>query len=121
MNATTIVVSLLAAVGLADVHLLFGKLRFLEGTPAAFGSKRPGRLRGYVFLHLLAEFAEGQETITEAVDEGITFLERERQQVDVALLGLIGFYGLERAVKTRTEANQGRALETPRRSSTVPG
>jgi hypothetical protein len=33
LNATTIVVSLLAAVGLAVVHFLSGKLRFLEGIP----------------------------------------------------------------------------------------
>ena len=54
-----------------------------------------GRLRGYVFAHLLAELAKGQEAIAEAVDEGITF--PERHVYLLALLSLTVFYGLERA------------------------
>jgi hypothetical protein len=99
MNATTIVVSLLAAVGLAVVHFLSGKLRFLEGIPRSIWlSMAGGRLRGYVFVHLLAELAKGQEAIAEAVDEGITF--PERHVYLLALLSLTVFYGLERTAKT---------------------
>ncbi len=92
------IVSLLAVVGLVVVYLFSGKLRFLGGTPRSIWLSMAGGVSvGYVFVHLLPELAESQETIAEAVGEGIAFLERHVYLL--ALLGLLVFYGLERAAK----------------------
>ena len=97
MNSV-IVVSLLGTVGLAVVHLFSGKLRFLEGTSRSIWLSMAGGVSvAYVFIHLLPKLAEGQESVAGAVDEGTTFLERHVYLL--ALLGLIIFYGLERAAK----------------------
>ena len=64
MNSV-IVVSLLAAAGLAVVHLLSGKLRFFEVTPRSIWLSMAGGVSvAYVFIHLLPELAEGQESIS---------------------------------------------------------
>jgi hypothetical protein len=97
MNSV-IVLSLLATVGLAVVHLLSGKLRFLEGTPRSIWLSMAGAVSvAYVFAYLLPELAKGQEAIAETVDEGLAFLERHVYLL--VLLGLITFHGLERAAK----------------------
>ncbi len=97
MNPTAFV-ALLAATGLAIVHLFSGKLRFLEGTPRSIWLSMAGGVSvAYVFVHLLPELAEGQEAIAEAIGEGLAFIERHVYLL--ALLGLIVFYGLERAAK----------------------
>ncbi len=108
MNATVIVVSLLAAVGLAAVHLFSGRLRFLEGTPRSIWLSMAGGVSvAYVFVHLLPELAEGQEALAEALDAGLAFLERHVYLL--ALLGLIVFYGLERAAKTSSRGRNRKA------------
>lgn len=105
---TTIqIVSLLAVLALVATHLFAGKLRFLEGMPrsvwlSAFG----GVSVAYVFVHLLPELAEGQETLREAVSGGLGILENHIYLI--ALLGLAIFYGVERTTvegrKQRREA-----------------
>ena len=98
--------ALVAAVALAAVHILGGRLRLLDAVPrsgwlSAFG----GVSVAYVFVHLLPELAEGQKAID---DEGglLTFLEDH-----VYLMGLLGlavFYGVEshcmRSRRLRREA-----------------
>lgn len=97
------IAALVAAVALAAVHVLGGKLRFLDGAPrsrllSAFG----GVSVAYVFVQLLPELAEGQETIEGAFgEEGqsaalepLDFLEHHVYLV--ALVGLAVFYGVER-------------------------
>lgn len=87
--------SLAAAVALALVHLGAGKLRFLEGAlRSAWLSAAGGVSVAYVFVHLLPELAEAQETIRRAVGGGLVFLEHHVHVV--SLLGLGVFYGLER-------------------------
>lgn len=89
------VVAFLAVVVLVLVHLYSGKLRFLEGTPRSIWLSIAGGVSvAYVFVHLLPELAEGQETVAEAAGEGFAFL--EQQIYLVALLGLVVFYGLDR-------------------------
>ena len=89
------VVSLLAVVGLVVVHLFSNRLRFLDGTPRSIWLSIAGGISvAYVFVHLLPELAEGQETIAEAVGESLAFL--EHQIYLVALVGLAVFYGLAR-------------------------
>src|SRR5918911_4432888 len=93
-----LLVSFVAIVLLVVFHLFYGKLRFLDGTPRSIWLSMAGGVSvGYVFVHLLPELAESQETIAEAVGEGIAFLERHVYLL--ALLGLLVFYGLKRAAK----------------------
>ena len=58
-------------VGLAAVHLFSNRLRFLNGTPRSICLSIAGAMSvTYIFVHLLPEFAEGQETGAEAAGEG---------------------------------------------------
>ncbi|MDQ3924476.1 MAG: ZIP family metal transporter, partial [Actinomycetota bacterium] len=91
------VVSLLAVFGLVIVHLFSNRLRFLNVTPRSIWLSIFGGISvSYVFVHLLPELAEGQETLAEALDEGrgLDFLQNHIYLI--ALLGLAIFYGLER-------------------------
>lgn len=78
------VVALAAALALTLVHLLAGKLRFLEGIPRSRWLSLAGGISvSYVFVHLLPELGEGQAAFDE---EGwLPFLERH-----VWLLALAG-------------------------------
>jgi hypothetical protein len=115
MTSVTIV-SLLAVVGLALVHLFSNRLRFLDVTPRSVWLSIFGGISvAYVFVHLLPELAEGQETVAEAVGEGLAFLESHIYLV--ALLGLAIFYGLERAASS----SRRRKREAGKEDSTTPG
>jgi hypothetical protein len=90
--------SLIAVALLAAVHVVVGGLRFLAGTPrSAWLSVAGGVSVAYVFLRLLPELSEGQETIADAVGGGLAFLEHHVYLL--ALLSLAVFYGLERAAR----------------------
>ncbi len=102
---TLLLVTLLAAVGLACVHLFSGGLRFLGGSPrSAWLSIAGGVSVAYVFVHLLPELGEGQEVLAEAAGEGLAFLEQHVYLV--ALLGLAAFYGLERLANASRGRNR---------------
>lgn len=89
-------VSFLAVLLLCAAHLFSGKLRFLGGTPRSIWLSIAGGISvAYVFVHLLPELAEGQETILETLEEGENFLENHIYLL--SLVGLTVFYGLERA------------------------
>ncbi len=91
--------SLVAVVILTLVHIFAGKLRFLEGTPRSVWLSGAGGVSvAYVFVHLLPDLAEGQQTITEALGAGLRLLENHIYLI--ALIGLVVFYGLERAAVT---------------------
>jgi zinc transporter ZupT len=91
-------VTFLAAVGLAFAHLFANRLRFLDGTPRSRWLSIAGGVSvAYVFMHLLPELAESQETLAEAVGSALAFL--EHHVYVIALVGLTIFYGLERAAK----------------------
>ena len=90
--------SLLLTTGLAVVHLFSGRLRFLDVFPRSrWLSAAGGVSAAYVFVHILPDLAEEQETIREAAGEGFSFLEYHVYLV--ALVGLATFYGLDRAAK----------------------
>ena len=77
MTAITLV-SLLAVVGLAIVHLFSHRLRFLDVTPRSIWLSIAGGISiAYVFVHILPDLAEEQKTIREAVGEGFSFLEHQ--------------------------------------------
>lgn len=98
----------LAAVGvLVLVHLFIGTLRFLDGTPRSIWLSIGGGVSvAYVFVHLLPELAEAQESVTEAAGEQVWFLEQHVYLL--ALAGLAIFYGLERAAITSRQHRSAR-------------
>lgn len=113
--STAQLVSLGAVLALVCAHLFVGRLRFLSGTPrsiwlSAFG----GVSVAYVFVHLLPELAEGQETLREAVGTNLDVLENHVYLI--SLLGLAVFYGVER---TTAEARKDRGSE-PREEASLP-
>jgi hypothetical protein len=98
VNALVSLTALLA-VGLAAIHLYSGRMRFLDVLPRSRWLSAAGGISvAYVFVHLLPDLAEEQETIREAAGEGFNFLEYHVYLV--ALIGLAAFYGLERSAKT---------------------
>lgn len=101
-----IVPALIAALVLALVHIIIGKLRFLSGTPRSRWLSIAGGVSvAYVFMHLLPELSAGQEVVAREV-EGLAFLENHVYLM--ALLGLAVFYGLERAAKSSRSQQQAR-------------
>ncbi|MDT0682126.1 hypothetical protein RM543_05480 [Roseicyclus sp. F158] len=94
-----ILLSLLFACLFAVVHLGIGWLTFLGRTPRSrWLSGAGGVAVAYVFLHVLPELAEHRSIFAEELgtDEGMA----EGVVYSLALIGLVVFYGLERAIKT---------------------
>lgn len=88
-----------SAVAFALIHVLIGKLTFLDVMPRSrWLSFAGGVAAAYVFLHILPELGGHQETFAEGLEIG----ERAAEVwvYLVAFSGLALFYGLERAVKT---------------------
>lgn len=95
---------------LAIIHLFGGRLSFLGGTPrSAWLSMAGGISVAYIFLHLFPELSEGQEQVEQFLGGAAGFLEHHVYLM--ALLGLVIFYGLERAAITsrKPEHEQGAA------------
>lgn len=81
----------LLALGLAAVHLFASRLRFLDVDPRSrWLSMAGGAAVAYVFLHLFPELALAQEALGDEPGLEIYLL---------SMLGLVAFYGLERAAK----------------------
>lgn len=97
--------SAILAVALALVHLYSGKLRFLDATPRSIWlSIGSGVSVAYIFVHILPELSQAQETVKKTLNGGFAFLEHHVYLV--ALLGLSVFYGLERLAKVSRQRNQ---------------
>jgi len=103
-DGVTETAALLAALALAAIHLLGGRLAFLGGTPRSVWLSLAGGISvGYVFAHLLPELSERQSAIEE--DGGAVLPALEDHVYLVALLGLAMFYAVERASQ-RSRARQ---------------
>lgn len=103
-NSNIVWLSALFAVILALVHLFSGKLRFLDRTPRSIWLSVSGGVSvAYVFVHILPELSQAQETIKGTVGKALLFLEHHVYLL--ALLGLAVFYGLERAAKLSRQRN----------------
>ena len=94
--------AILLSAGLALVHLVAGKLRFLAVVPRSRWLSFAGGISvAYVFAHLLPQVAGGQEALQGTalaevvIGEGHVWL--------LALVGLVAFYGLERAAQRSRE------------------
>lgn len=91
------------AIGLAIVHILAGKLRFLDAIPRSrWLSLAGGASVAYVFVHLFPELDARQSDI-----DNIAVLEfLEHHVYLVALFGFATFYGLERFALTSRRRNR---------------
>jgi hypothetical protein len=98
------------AIALALIHLFAGTVRSLNTAPRSrwlsFGG---GVSVAYVFVHILPDLSEAQETINQALDQTtanqtLSFLEHHIYLV--ALFGITAFYGLERAAMVSRQRNQ---------------
>ncbi|MDQ3385793.1 MAG: hypothetical protein M3503_07280 [Actinomycetota bacterium] len=101
---------------LAVAHVVPPSLAFVELRPRSWLlSAAAGVSVAYVFVHLLPEIAEAQETVEEQSSGFLAGFERHAYVV--ALVGLAVFYGLERAAVTskhsRREAGHAAAEEEP--------
>ena len=107
--------SFCVALGLAAVHLLAGKLRFLDVTPRSIWlSAAGGASVAYVFLHILPDLAKAQESFDAPVAGFLTSIERHVWLLSLG--GLSVFYGLERLVRQsgRNAAGQGSKVRSQR-------
>lgn len=99
-----IAVAGLAVVAFVLVHLSIGRLRFLAGTPRSRWLSAAGGVSvAYVFLHLLPELGQGQQTLAESFGP-VGFAERHVYLI--AMLGLVLFYGLERLASSSSDADR---------------
>ena len=107
-----ILLSLVIALAFAAVHALGRGMRFLRVTPrSAWLSIAGGVSVAYVFVHLLPELAEHQETFRRTFAERPGWLGAIESHIYlIALAGLAIFYGLDRLARSsaQAEANAGR-------------
>lgn len=97
---------LLAAAGLAAVHVFSQKLRILDGIPRSrLLSIAGGMAVAFVVLRLLPAVSQGQETLARAV-QGTPFGFLQRHVYIVVLLSIIIFYGADRMAMRSKEQNQ---------------
>ena len=98
--------ALAVACGLAAVHLVSGKLTFLDRLPRSrWLSVAGGVAVAYAVVHLLPELAEVHETLAGAV--GGSRWAADHGGYLVALLGLACFYGLERLATRAADPTGG--------------
>jgi hypothetical protein len=87
--------SAFVAVAFAAVHVFGGRLNFLRVTPRSVWLSAAGGVSvAYVFVHLLPELAEHQETLAEELTGLLGGIEKHSYLL--SLIGLMTFYGLDR-------------------------
>lgn len=97
---TSILPAALVAVLFAAIHIFGAKLRFLATTPRSIWLSIGGGVSvAYVFVHLLPELAQFQDTIAGAAEEHGFLAGLEAHSHLIALMGLATFYGLERLAR----------------------
>lgn len=101
-----LVPSLLAVIVLAAVHLVVPRMGVLTDPPRSRWLSFAGGVSvAYVFVWLLPELSLRQAVIGTATPPALSFL--ENHIYIIALLGLLGFYGLEHMVRTAPGAPRG--------------
>jgi hypothetical protein len=104
----SIIWSGLFAITLAMIHIIAARLRFLRETPRSrWLSLGSGVSVAYVFVHILPELSQSQETLQNKLDQSLAFLEHHVYLM--ALFGLAAFYGLERAANRSRQRNRATA------------
>lgn len=112
---STAFLSGLAALLLATVHIVASRFKFLKRTPRSrWLSLSSGVSVAYVFVHVLPDLGAAQVEI----QESLPFLAAiERHVYVVALVGMMAFYGLERAAKI----SRKQSIEEGEGDATQPG
>ncbi len=109
--------SLIAAVLLASIYVMGGKLRLgAKAHRRRWLSLAAGVATAYVFVQLLPEMYEAQETFTKATAGG-NLLFAERRVYTSALIGFVVLYGLQHMVAS---SRSQRREESSRRESVNP-
>jgi zinc transporter ZupT len=102
----TAYVSVWPVLALALLHFFGSRLSFLSSVPRSIWLSVAGGVSvSYIFLHLFPELQEGQEQIAQAFG-AYDFLQHHIYLL--ALIGLVVFYGLERAVVSSKEEQPGK-------------
>lgn len=105
--------SVLGAILLTLVHFFTYKLKFSSIPRSKWLSVAGGISVAYVFIHLLPELKEWQETFEEKNEQALEFL--NHHLYFVSLFGLCIFYGLERAAKlsrgSARNSGEGKPIE----------
>lgn len=97
MNSLFVDISGLVALLLALVHVCASRFKFLQHQPRSrWLSFSSGASVAYVFVHVLPDLSEAQSDFQETVS---ILSAVEHHVYVVALLGMMAFYGLERAAK----------------------
>ncbi len=97
---TTVWVTGLLAFFLAGTHQWAGRLRFFDVVPrSGWLSAAGGVSTAYVFVHILPELGRSQFHLTQALSPAPWFVAVEHHIFFISLLGLVFFYGLERAAR----------------------
>ncbi|MGM9500635.1 hypothetical protein [Desertifilum tharense] len=97
--------SLIVAIGLAWIHILASRMRFLDTLPRSrWLSLAGGASVAYVFVHIFPELSKGQQTLESVSYAALGFLEHHVYLV--ALGGFSVFYGLERLAARSRQYNQ---------------
>ena len=115
MHGSDIFLAGLSAILLALVHVVASRFKFLKRTPRSrWLSLGSGVSVAYVFVHVLPDLSEAQSEFQESVD---LLSAVEHHVYMVALLGMIAFYGLEKAAKV----SRHRSMEEGEGDETQPG
>lgn len=114
MSLATIIISV-TVLTFVLVHVFGGRLAFLAGTPRSIWLSGAGGVSvAYVFVHLLPELAEHQETLGERARAAGVLGSIESHAYLIALFGLALFYGVERFARTAGGTRSGtRSEDTP--------
>lgn len=87
--------SLVAVLGLVIVHLYASNLAFLQQTPRSIWLSIAGGISvAYVFIHILSELSDWQESIKAAAGEAPAFLECHAYLITLASLKSRRFHSL---------------------------
>lgn len=97
--------TLAAAIAFAAVHLLIGRLHFLDTIPRSRWLSAAGGIAvAYVFVHLLPELSHHSGSLSEALGLGGSAVPIGWA---VALGGLVAFYALERMARRHDTREEG--------------
>lgn len=105
-----VTVTFAMALAFTAVHLLVGRMRFLDVVPRSrWLSFAGGVAVGYVFLHIVPELGAHAAVFADATGYAAPFA--EAAVYTLALAGLVLFYGIERAIvvsRDTRRAKEGR-------------
>lgn len=106
-----IILTAACAAAFALIHLFIGRLTLFDVRPRSrWLSFSGGVAVAYVFLHILPELSGHQQTFAEGL--GVGEEAAETWVYLVAFVGLVLFYGLERAVKVSRKASERDRVES---------